>query len=165
MNLRKISGTIKLPKDIHITEVKFKYIKYIKTKKHLSCYDYSQTHTGIFGIKNKKIYKLISYTHNTCWHYALLPIHIGPFYGGHYYDRTGRKAEDIILVNIFNTKSGHNGSISDYMLNSISNNHIDYFFSLRDNKGLIELFEAVHVKKYKTGKLKDESKKSTKKES
>ena len=74
MNLRIIPIKHINPKNIHITDIKFKYIKAIKTKKHFSNYKWSRTDIGIYGIKGRNIYKFYNdYNFKTCtWSYKFI---------------------------------------------------------------------------------------------
>jgi len=136
MNLRIAAKTKLKPSETHISDAVFKHIKMVKTFRHMSLFNWTRYEGGIYLIKNRRIYKFILYQDNTTlkWTYNLLNV-----------------GYSSISIPMFTNTIGNNRiyTVKDYLNYIIDNKFADFIFVTHTAKGIIELIDAIHIKKYK----------------
>lgn len=156
MNLRSTTPKLISPKEIHISTVKFKYVKRITTNKHFSCFAYSITYSGLYGTKGKKLYKILITSTRQRVYFKLIEVNIKSYFKGNFY--SNKNADEFIFESEFTGNAGKYPTISKYMQSLLDDKKLDYLYSIQNINGLLELLNALYVKKYKTARLKNESK-------
>ena len=151
MNLRIATNPRLKPSETHISDVSFKHIKIVKTFRHMALFTWTRYEGGIYLTKGRRIYKLIISQDNSMsiarWSYNLLNVSYGSITTLLYKQFTG-------INRIHHVK--------DYLNYIIDNKFADFIFVLHTSKGIIELTDAIHIKKYKVARKTYELKVSAK---